>query len=124
MCGPIQGKGAGVLNGMAKGLNVGDNIEIRRLEWERHILGLGVKGTPPPRERKILYEKLSNTGSIRNQVKKGRSCPEGCIAVPRYKSLEELSSGYRRVDVSYSEDTTQKGPYCQTWKDALHDLFV
>lgn len=54
MCGPIQGKGAGELNGMAKGLNVGDNIEIRRLEWERHILGLGVKGTPPPRKKDSL----------------------------------------------------------------------
>jgi len=35
-----KGKGAGVLNGIDKDLNVVDDIEIKRLGWASHILGM------------------------------------------------------------------------------------
>lgn len=47
---PNKGKGAGVLNGIAKDLNVVDDIEIRRLGWTRHILGMGIKGSPQKKD--------------------------------------------------------------------------
>jgi len=37
--------------------------------------------------------------SRKSKKNKGESCPEGCIAVPSINSLEEMSSGYRRVEV-------------------------
>jgi len=37
--------------------------------------------------------------SRKSMKKKGESCPEGCIAVPRNNRLEKLSNGYRRVAV-------------------------
>jgi hypothetical protein len=85
------------MNGTANGQNDVDDIEFRRLGLASHMIRM--------EDEKITREKNSQRYnpekrfSRKSMKKVGGSCLEGSIQVPRNKSLEEVSSGYRRVEV-------------------------
>jgi len=88
------------MNGIDRGLNEVDDIEIRKLGWACLILRVEGERIPSEKKKQIFNEKIRKKIYNRESKKKmGQSCPEGCIAVPRNNRFEELSKEYRKVGV-------------------------
>ena len=85
------------MNGIAKGLNDVDDIEIRRLGWAWHILRMEDEKIPPGKT--ILNEKFPNKVTAgRARKRREKVVQREFNAVPRNNRLEEVGSGCRRVE--------------------------
>jgi hypothetical protein len=115
-----KGKSAGSLDGIAKDLNIVDDVEIRRLFWVLHIIVIVDEKIP----KNILNPEFSNTGSAEKaRTRREEVVQRGALQLVRIPGWRKYA-GVQKSGGTFEGRQVPEGAVAPQWTDAAHGIFA